>query len=230
MSDARCAPVDAVVEMRRGAEQVRYDFSTGAIGSIGFSSSVHYPTDYGFIPWTRAADGDTLDVLIIVEEPTFPGCRVKVRPIGVLQMRDEHGVDEKILAVPVADPRFRRDQRYLGPSKALALRDRELLQHLQAARARQGGPRRGVAGPAPPWRCSEVRGRAAPAVTHPAGKARSAQCHGSSSGTAPRRACSGSSIRHHDDRPGAGLRHHPGESSASPAATPPSISARAGRP
>jgi inorganic pyrophosphatase len=69
-------------------------------------SSVHFPTDYGFIPGTKADDGDPLDVLIIVEEPTFPGCRVRIRPIGVLMMRDEKGIDEKILAVPVADPRF----------------------------------------------------------------------------------------------------------------------------
>jgi inorganic pyrophosphatase len=100
--------VDAVVEIPKGSRnKYEYDFAAGAIrlDRVLFSS-VHYPTDYGFIPWTRAGDGDTLDVLIIVEEPTFPGCRVKVRPIGVLQMRDEHGVDEKILGVPVADPRF----------------------------------------------------------------------------------------------------------------------------
>ena len=62
---------------------------------------MHYPTDYGFIPDTCAPDGDPLDVLIIVYEPTFPGCLVEILPIGVLVMRDEKGVDEKILAVPV---------------------------------------------------------------------------------------------------------------------------------
>jgi inorganic pyrophosphatase len=69
-------------------------------------SSVHYPSDYGFIPGTMGSDGDPLDVLIIVEEPTFPGCRVSVRLIGVLVMEDEKGLDEKLLAVPIADPRF----------------------------------------------------------------------------------------------------------------------------
>ena len=69
-------------------------------------SSVHYPTDYGFIPGTIGGDGDPLDVLIVVEEPTFPGCRVAVRVIGLLSMIDEKGADEKLLAVPVADPRF----------------------------------------------------------------------------------------------------------------------------
>ncbi|MCX6339137.1 MAG: inorganic diphosphatase [Candidatus Aureabacteria bacterium] len=100
--------VEAVVEIQKGSRnKYEYDHSTGAIrlDRVLFSS-VHYPTDYGFIPGTRAADGDTLDILIFVEEPTFPGCRVRVRPIGVLLMRDEHGVDEKLLGVPVADPRF----------------------------------------------------------------------------------------------------------------------------
>jgi inorganic pyrophosphatase len=69
-------------------------------------SSVHYPTDYGFIPNTLAEDGDHLDVLVIVEEPTFPGCHIPARPIGVLNMMDVNGEDQKILAIPVGDPRF----------------------------------------------------------------------------------------------------------------------------
>jgi len=100
--------VDAVVEIPRGSRnKYEVDHSTGTIrlDRVLFSS-VHYPADYGFIPETMALDGDPLDVLIIVEEPTFPGCRVGIRPIGVLLMRDEKGIDEKILAVPVADPRF----------------------------------------------------------------------------------------------------------------------------
>jgi inorganic pyrophosphatase len=63
---------------------------------------VHDPGNYGFIVGTRCGDGDPLDVLILVEEPTFPGCRVCVRPIGVLLMEDEGGEDEKILGVPSA--------------------------------------------------------------------------------------------------------------------------------
>jgi inorganic pyrophosphatase len=69
-------------------------------------SSVHYPTDYGFIPGTLALDGDALDALVVVDEPTFPGCHIIARPIGVLDMEDEKGPDQKILAVPVGDPRF----------------------------------------------------------------------------------------------------------------------------
>jgi inorganic pyrophosphatase len=69
-------------------------------------SSVHYPTDYGMAPETQAEDGDPLDVLVVVEEPTFPGCLVRARAIGTLDMRDEKGIDHKILAVPTGDPRF----------------------------------------------------------------------------------------------------------------------------
>jgi inorganic pyrophosphatase len=69
-------------------------------------SSVHYPTDYGFVVDTLAEDGDALDALVVVDEPTFPGCHIIARPIGVLDMQDEKGQDQKILAVPVGDPRF----------------------------------------------------------------------------------------------------------------------------
>lgn len=67
-------------------------------------SAMHYPTDYGFIPNTLAQDGDPLDALVLVWEPTFPGCLIESRPIGLFNMRDEKGPDEKILCVPVNDP------------------------------------------------------------------------------------------------------------------------------
>jgi inorganic pyrophosphatase len=69
-------------------------------------SPLHYPADYGFLQETLAEDGDHLDVLIFTYEPTFPGCLVEVRPIGVLDMRDEKGRDQKVVAVPLGDPRF----------------------------------------------------------------------------------------------------------------------------
>jgi inorganic pyrophosphatase len=100
--------VDAIVEIPRGSRN-KYEFDLDS-ESIRLDrvlySSVHYPGDYGFIVGTKCGDGDPLDVLILVEEPTFPGCRVRVRPIGVLLMEDEGGDDEKILAVPEGDPRF----------------------------------------------------------------------------------------------------------------------------
>ncbi|HET9982238.1 MAG TPA: inorganic diphosphatase [Longimicrobiales bacterium] len=67
-------------------------------------SSVHYPGDYGFIPRTLSEDGDPLDVVVLMQEPTFPGCQINVRPIGMLRIRDRGELDEKIIGVPTADP------------------------------------------------------------------------------------------------------------------------------
>ncbi len=67
-------------------------------------SSVHYPSDYGFILNTLAQDGDALDALVLMWEPTFPGCLVQARPVGIFKMSDEHGMDEKVLCVPLTDP------------------------------------------------------------------------------------------------------------------------------
>jgi len=67
-------------------------------------SAVHYPCDYGFILDTLAEDGDPLDALVLVWEPTFPGCLIDVKPVGLFKMWDEKGRDEKILCVPLKDP------------------------------------------------------------------------------------------------------------------------------
>jgi inorganic pyrophosphatase len=67
-------------------------------------SAVHYPSDYGFIPDTLASDGDPLDALVLVWEPTFPGCFIEAKPVGVFNMTDEKGQDEKILCIPLKDP------------------------------------------------------------------------------------------------------------------------------
>ena len=69
-------------------------------------SSVVYPTDYGFVPDTLAADGDPLDAVVCVSEPTFPGCLIPVEVVGMLEMCDEKGEDEKILCVPRHDPNW----------------------------------------------------------------------------------------------------------------------------
>jgi inorganic pyrophosphatase len=78
---------------------------------------VHYPGDYGFIPSTLSPDGDPLDVLVLVDAPSFPGCLMSVRPIGVLQMIDQGKEDEKVLAVGTNNPIFRdvRDYQQLYP-------------------------------------------------------------------------------------------------------------------
>jgi inorganic pyrophosphatase len=111
--------IDVVIEIPKGSRnKYEYDEKLGAIrlDRVLFSS-VHYPTDYGYIPGTRAPDGDHLDVLVIVEQPTFPGCHVTVRPIGMLEMTDEKGLDHKVIAVPIADPRLShiRDLSELAP-------------------------------------------------------------------------------------------------------------------
>ncbi len=102
--------IEVVVEIPRGSRN-KYELDkTRGVLTLDrvLYSSVHYPTDYGFIAGTLALDGDELDALVVVDEPTFPGCHVVARPIGVLDMRDEKGPDNKILAVPIGDPRFSR--------------------------------------------------------------------------------------------------------------------------
>jgi len=69
-------------------------------------SPMHYPGDYGFIPGTIAEDGDPLDVLVLTDGATFPGCLQNVRPIGVLEMLDRSALDTKIFAVPSGNPRY----------------------------------------------------------------------------------------------------------------------------
>jgi inorganic pyrophosphatase len=67
-------------------------------------SAVHYPGDYGFVPRTISGDNDPCDVLVLIREPTFTGCAINVRPIGVLMMHDRDEPDEKIICVPAQDP------------------------------------------------------------------------------------------------------------------------------
>ena len=69
-------------------------------------SAVQYPSDYGFILDTLAEDGDALDALVLVWEPTFPGCLIEAKPVGLFRMRDEKGPDAKLLCVPVGDPHW----------------------------------------------------------------------------------------------------------------------------
>jgi len=98
--------VTVVVEIPSGSRnKYELDPQTGAIVlDRMLHGSVRYPADYGFIEGTLAGDGDTLDALVFVGEPTFPGCRINARPVGVLRMQDEKGSDEKILCVPERDP------------------------------------------------------------------------------------------------------------------------------
>ena len=101
--------INAVIEIPKGSSnkyEYDKDYNVFRLDRTLYSP-VHYPGAYGFIPRTHAEDGDPLDVVVIVENATFTGCLIEVRPLGVLIMRDDMGLDHKILAVPVNDPRMR---------------------------------------------------------------------------------------------------------------------------
>lgn len=97
---------DVLIEIPKGSRnKYEYDFELKRVRyDRMIFSSMMYPADYGFVPETLALDGDPLDVLVLVTEPTFPGCVIKVKPIGVFHMADEKGPDEKVICVPVSDP------------------------------------------------------------------------------------------------------------------------------
>jgi inorganic pyrophosphatase len=100
--------IHAVVEVPKGSRN-KYEYSkkTGVISlDRVLFSPFHYPAEYGFIPQTFWGDGDPLDILVIMTEPTFPGCVIEARPVGVLKMIDKGDSDYKILAVPASDPNF----------------------------------------------------------------------------------------------------------------------------
>ncbi|HET7629227.1 MAG TPA: inorganic diphosphatase [Bacillales bacterium] len=100
--------VDVLVEIPAGSQnKYEFDKEKGVfkLDRVLFSP-MHYPTEYGYIENTLALDGDPLDVLVYTTFPTFPGCVIESRVIGMLNMSDEKGQDEKLLAVPTEDPRF----------------------------------------------------------------------------------------------------------------------------
>ena len=98
--------VNVIIEVpRNSSNKYEYDKEFGVIKlDRVLYSAVHYPGDYGFIPRTLHEDNDPLDILVRINEPTFPGCQITCRPIGVLKMLDKGEPDEKILAVPSDDP------------------------------------------------------------------------------------------------------------------------------
>jgi len=100
--------VTAVIEIPRGSvNKYEYDKKLHVFRlDRTLHSPVHYPGDYGFIPGTLALDGDPLDVLVLVDAPSFPGCVMEVRPIGMLRMIDQGDKDFKILAVTSSDPTY----------------------------------------------------------------------------------------------------------------------------
>ena len=99
---------DVLIEIPRGQRnKYEVDHETGRIRlDRMLFTSMTYPADYGYIEGTLGEDGDPLDALVLLEEPTFPGCLVGSRPVAVLQMIDEKGPDAKVVCVPSSDPRY----------------------------------------------------------------------------------------------------------------------------
>ena len=145
--------VEVVVEIPRGSRnKYEYDEIAGVFRlDRVLASAVHYNFDYGFIEGTRAGDGDHTDALLLIDEPTFPGCRVWARPIGGLEMRDDKGFDFKVLCVAVADPHQAHVERleqvrphrlveikhFFDTYKLLEEKEVEVLGWRQAERARE---------------------------------------------------------------------------------------------
>ena len=99
---------DVLVEIPKGQRnKYEVDHASGRmrLDRMLFTST-RYPADYGFIEGTLGQDGDPLDALVLLEEPTFPGCLIRCRAIGMFRMRDEKGIDDKVLCVPATDPRM----------------------------------------------------------------------------------------------------------------------------
>ena len=96
--------LNVIIEVPVGGEPVKYEFDKKS-GALFVDRILHtpmrYPANYGFVPHTLSPDGDPLDALVIARSPFVPGCVVRTRPIGVLNLEDEHGGDEKLICVPV---------------------------------------------------------------------------------------------------------------------------------
>ncbi len=100
--------VYAVVECLKG-ERNKYEYDKDVPGVVldrVLHSNVHYPSDYGFLPRTYYDDGDPFDILVLVQQSTFPGCVIEARPIALMKMDDDGEQDDKVIAVPTEDPRY----------------------------------------------------------------------------------------------------------------------------
>ena len=134
---------DVLIEIPRGSRnkyEVNHESGLIRLDRTLFTAT-QYPADYGFVPDTLGQDSDPLDALVLVLEPTFPGCLIRSRPIGMFRMTDEKGGDDKILCVPAGDPRQEHLRDLARPAPVRPAGDRALLPDLQATRA--GQERRG---------------------------------------------------------------------------------------
>jgi inorganic pyrophosphatase len=118
---------DVLIEIPRGSRnKYEVDHESGRIRlDRRLFTSTQYPADYGFVLDTLGEDGDPLDALVLLEEPTFPGCLIRSRPIGMFRMTDEKGGDDKLICVPASDPR----QEHLRDLRDLPKFDRMEIEH-----------------------------------------------------------------------------------------------------
>ena len=148
---AKAFPV--IIEIPKGStNKYELDKETGLLRlDRVLYSAVYYPADYGFIPRTYCDDGDPLDALVLGQEPVFPLTIVEARAIGVVRMRDEKGVDDKIVAVSVRDPSFAdfQDKSQLPPHVLRQVRrffeDYKVLENKQVVVEELMGPAEAVA-------------------------------------------------------------------------------------
>ena len=161
-----------MIEIPRGSRnKYEVDHESGLIRlDRTLFTATQYPADYGFVPETLGEDGDPLDALVLVQEPTFPGCLIRSRPIGMFRMTDEKGGDDKVLCVPAGDPR----QEHLRDLEDLPEFDRLEIEHfftdLQGAGA--GQERRGRDLGRPRRRRGRGGGFPAPPAGHPGARER----------------------------------------------------------
>lgn len=153
IGDAAPDEINAVIEIPRGqTNKYEYDKKLNVFRlDRNLYSPVHYPGDYGFIPSTLSNDGDPLDVLVLVDAPSFTGCLMAVRPIGMLKMVDQGKEDEKILAVGTNNPvmqdvhdyarlyphLLREIEHFFSIYKELEAKSTKVLGWLDAAEARR---------------------------------------------------------------------------------------------
>ncbi|GAA2252283.1 MULTISPECIES: inorganic diphosphatase [Kitasatospora] len=118
---------DVLIEIPKGSRnKYEVDHETGRLRlDRMLFTSTRYPADYGYVEGTLGEDGDPLDALVLLEEPTFPGCLIKCRAIGMFHMTDEAGGDDKLLCVPATDPRWK----HLGDIHDVPEFDRLEIQH-----------------------------------------------------------------------------------------------------
>jgi inorganic pyrophosphatase len=133
--------VTVFVEIPTGSRN-KYEFDP-ALGGIVLDrrlfTSMSYPADYGFVENTKSRDGDPLDALVLTDEATYPGCRIRARPIGVFHMEDEHGDDDKLICVPIGDALYSD----LAEVDELPARLRDEIEHFfQVYKTLEGKPTR----------------------------------------------------------------------------------------